>query len=410
MAPKEEPLNNPDLDFFYQLDNAPKFEDLSKESKSKIIGNPDNWDKLDTSKKTKKKKEKKVNVKPNLTKYFVEFKINVGGLRKECGLIIESASNKDLSTLAYQRMSKQFSNLRSLNCLKFKLYENEEEYINDLEQTSVKVETPKKTVETTEDNELLNLFNDTINSLPDEIKNKKCWRVIVTPGRRPRPRDKSKRGLITIKNSEEECIKFVKEQFAQDGITLKDKEIMTVETTIYNAIISERERFLNSDIAELNDFISYMKEAVMLLDLKNANDEDLKPKSFSENEKQKLAEETDKALEEIRNLEYKMSVNEDGFIEEIIPVPKTLIEQLNVNKFKEFLIRPIETAKSYPSTKVLSINMILALRTFLNMKDGVEKTLGKTTYKFITKVNVINVETNESYTAEVSKIDMSKLK
>lgn len=368
--------------FFTQLEEAPKFEDLPKETQKEIIGNPDDWDKINLEK-PKRERKKKVKQQPikvekaPLIKYFVEFKVNVKGTRKEVGYIIATDNEKNINKMTTLRALDEFVNFRTLNCLTYReLQEGDIEYVRDIvdaPRTSPEPILEETNIDTRED-----MINKIINNVPDKLKLMKFWKIVITPGRRPRPRDYDKFYVLEAADTSEEAKSIVKSKFMKDGYEVKDKNMILFPIQLEDVIKSNKFRsFLN----QLDDDDLKVFDIVDMLEHRNDEDD------------RELVSKTPIAKPDMDKFEtFSAEIDKEGFITKVYPNASNILEQNTLQNYTKFYITPINTSIKYKTVEVLAKNEYAATTNFIQAVFGYSKDERRNPayYKDIDRISVVN--------------------
>lgn len=160
------------------------------------------------------------------------------------------------------RSKRDFPGLRSLTFLKIRLAEeNDKEFVEEIEETkSVTTTKEEKPVNTDKDDlaEFIKSFAGVLDST-----NFKIYRVVFTPGRKPRKRDLSD-GMLIPAQSKQAALNVVKGELSTKGITdLKDK--------YFNVVSLSTQEVLNCK--EFKSFLANRKD----IDSKLLKIDDSKP-------------------------------------------------------------------------------------------------------------------------------------
>lgn len=373
--------------FFTQLEEAPKFEDLPKETQKEILGNPEDWDRIPNLEKpirTRKKKTKskpEVKEKPPKIKYFVEFKINVKGDRKEVGYIIETEDEKLITKLTTTRALNEYVNFRTLNCLSYRVWqEGDEEYSKDITETprtSSEVLSEESNIDNKEEDIRIKLLKN----MPNYIKNTKFWKIAVTPGRRPRQRDFEKYSVVEMANSAEEAKERVRKNLGLAGNELKDKNMAVIPISVEDLVMSDRFKTF------LDKFDKNELDGLSLSDILDLPDE---PKEKPNSEKERLTPTDEDTLSK-----YSAEIDKNGFITKVYPVIDNVLEQSVAQDYIKFYITPIRTSIMYRTTEVMAKDEYMATSSFINAVLGYLRDERRTTnlYKEVNRVSVVNSKT-----------------
>lgn len=202
------PRSQESQDLIEQLEIAPSVEDSSEkieEIEPEIINN-------------------------NEGKYFVEFKANIKGNRKQFGLIVETENKDDIPNIVSKKLKKEYTGVRTINCMSINNYEEtNKEYTTDIEPASTRITSSDLSEETNNTNqpeftdEELNSFIDVVYKVLDRIQ-KSIYKVVITPGRVPKLKDMKNFQFIIEKS--ESIIRYNIKEVARElgkGNVYKDK-------------------------------------------------------------------------------------------------------------------------------------------------------------------------------------------
>ena len=160
-------------------------------------------------------------------KYYCTFKLNVKGEKKELAYIIEADNIDETQKLAQLRTKKEFTGIRSFTCFKSRTAnEDDKEYIRNIEETS--------NVSITESNKITNIDKESLSQdelevqnmledLPEDLKNTQMWKVVYTPGKKPRKKDYDKHYFVVFGDTREEALAMAKVQLDDMNIKFKEK-------------------------------------------------------------------------------------------------------------------------------------------------------------------------------------------
>lgn len=179
-----------------------------------------------------KKKKIVAKIQTVLYKYFIEMTINTAGNRKEIGYIVEADSLDTAENLAKTRAVKEFANIRNIVKIKGKTLEFEEEYVKDLTEDLPEVTRINSEESSSTDNKITNPnVRDLLDNVSDDLKELTAWKVVFTPGRKPRKRDLDDFFVVLGASSETEARDQAKAKLAAKGIKAKDKWMNVIKTT-----------------------------------------------------------------------------------------------------------------------------------------------------------------------------------
>lgn len=190
----------------------------------------------------------------NKTKYLIEAIVNIKGQRKEIGYIIESDNIKKASTEFNKRLKKEYSGIRNITNKKITLAkEDSVEYDNiKIENIARDPEIKSEATEIKNNKIILDNVKELVrNDLNDININTKIWKVVITPGRRPRQRDFNSNYVYALGDTELDAKKFCCDRLGISLNELKDKWIKMYQCSINN-IIENDSKFIEFCAKEIN--------------------------------------------------------------------------------------------------------------------------------------------------------------
>lgn len=189
-----------------------------------------------------------------LNKYLVEAVVNVKGQRREIGYIIE-ANNIEKASLKFDKeLKKEYSGIRNITGKKISnAKENDIPYNRSKTENISREPTIKFGTSKNESNEII--LDDVKKLIKDDLINSKIptkiWKVVITPGRRPRQRDFNSNYVYALGDTELDAKKFCCDRLGISIDELKDKWIKMYQCTIDN-IIENDNRFIEFCAKEIN--------------------------------------------------------------------------------------------------------------------------------------------------------------
>ena len=282
-------------------------------------------------------------------KYFCTFKLNVKGDKKEIGYIIEAENIDKVNELALLRAKKEFTGIRSFTNRKVRTLEDtDKEFIidsvEDVKSNSKTLSTDTNKIiqqQLEKDSNLVNLeeFERFLNRIREE-GDTQIWKVVYTPGRKPRKRDQDSHYFIVVAKTLSEAKEEAKKIITDAGAPYKDK-------------------WANYSLVDANDILS--------------------SSLYKQYEKQRQNKDVSEAvhkIETIENIQDKLKSMRNSYHEQLQLFVKmsglnvsyddntgymTYIKPIGVNimtlgTFKEFIVIPkiTKVIKNLPPTKVLA--------------------------------------------------------
>lgn len=311
-------------------------------------------------------------LKPKI-KYFVEATINVKGQRKEVGYIIETDDEKKVYSEFNKALKKDFSGIRNITGKKYKEATDE-----DIPYDRVKIETISNS--STTNLEALNNSSDktTLDELKESIRSDldkisvnvpdNIWKVVITPGRRPRQRDFNSNYVYAIGNNEKEVKQFCCDRLGMSTNELKDKWIKMYPCSFDN-IIKNDSRFIDfcaKEIQSNND----IKESL----LKSVKDVE---EDFNEN-----CSTYGQLFNNFKNFNVNYDINHN-----IISVNLEGVSILDVQKLKKFKVR-LDDLPTFEMIDVDIHNVIAHLLSLFERESDLDK------YRNTKTIEIVDVSKN----------------
>lgn len=198
------------------------------------------------------------------------FTINSNGDRYEVGFNIKAPNDTLAIEYAKQRANKEFDKVRSI--VKFKLekvIEPKKEYKNLITESS-RMTLEDSTIDSniTNNNEDNN-FIDIIKDIPSILLDKEIFKVVFTPGRKPRKRDYDKTFFIVDASTVEQARKMAKSEVESLGVPYKDKWANFYQMKLKDFLKEIENNYDEDKKAKLKKMLLEMKE-----DIKDDKDKD----------------------------------------------------------------------------------------------------------------------------------------
>jgi len=311
---------------------------------------------------------------PKKSKYYATFRVNAKGIKYNVAYIVEELNEKKALSLVDKRAKKDFPGMRSLTFLKIRLSEdNDKEFIEEINDVKPIVSVPK---EKPKDNkEELDEFIKSFTGILDNT-NFKIYKVVFTPGRKPRKRDLND-GMLVPAKSKQAALDIVKGDLKNQGATeLKDK--------YFNVISLSTQEVLNSK--EFKSFLENRKT----IDPKLLKIEDSKPEL---SEKINMSEVT--PFGKFKNI----VVNMKGlFVESVNLVGVTIFDKAKVHKYKI-------TPKDLEPTIVEAFDIPSAIVTFILVKKQLSDN-GNKIYSNVDVISVLDIDTGESKMININDLPL----
>ena len=184
--------------------------------------------------------------------YFVDFKANIKGDRKKLGFIIQTDDETKIPDLVSKKLKTKYTGVRTINCVNYrKALSTDEEYIEDISSVT-RIASDKSSEDTNEINQQNNQIepdnheielDNWVEELFKALKalNRKCFKIICTPGRVPKLKDMSNYSYSFEQN--ESIILFKCRHLVEDlGLKFKDKWVKILPVS--------QEEFRNSPSVE----------------------------------------------------------------------------------------------------------------------------------------------------------------
>ena len=306
--------------------------------------------------------------------YLVEFTVNAGGDRKEVGYLMRGTTIEEAIENAKKRAKSEFTSVRSIvKVTARESQEKDKEYINDIiSNTTTHSETSLEETNITNSIENKSTVEKLVEHMSDEVKQKKVWRVVFTPGRKPRKRDHDTNFFVVEADSLNEAKSEAKRQIEELGVKFKDKWSIILPDTVEN--ISKAKIFKKIDEQEEKD----MEPKPIIaesptLDLnmgKNFDGDAINADLFRNFDK------------------VGVEVDDDGYIRRIHMAGLTIFDQ---EKVKTYMLKPIDPKNKYPQIKVETMSAANAMTLF---KFVLHSTEGKLDYNDCTEISIIDQDGN----------------
>ena len=248
---------------------------------------------------------------------------------------------------AKKRAKQEFPSVRSIVKVICKESKKEDkEYINDLSEST---RTTSETI-SEETNKVNHIENKTfaeqlVDKMSDEIKQKKVWRVVFTPGRKPRKRDYDTNFFVVEANSINEAREEAKRQLAELDVKFKDKWSLIVPDTIEN--VAKSKAFKNF---EENNHERAQQAQIEVIEPVFTP---VVGKSFD-------ASNIDKNL--FKNFKQ-VGIKTDGK-KHIIEIYMNGVNIFDRQNFKTYYLKPTDTKNKYPQIKVETVSAANAITLF----------------------------------------------
>lgn len=296
----------------------------------------------ESTKKKPSKKEKLEEVKDKVIKnkkikYFIEANVNIKGQRKKIGRIIK-AINEDKALLEYDKtVKKEYSGVRNITNKNIRLStESDIEYSTTLlEETEevIKNNTISKTIvkEQEKVEEDLDDLDDTdlFEAAKHLDKTIKAWKIVYTPGRKPRKRDLDDY-IYALGNSLEDAKHFIANRIEIDVNMIKDKWMIASPIQISD-IIKEDKRFRQ-----------FLKDNINLLGIEHKT---ISGKEFVDNHS-----EVEKCLQ-FEGLDISFRDDNSNYIEKVNLKGVSIFQK---EKLKWFIAKPDNT----PAFRIQSTDIV----------------------------------------------------
>lgn len=381
MAPRSQESQN----FFTQLETAPKFEDLPTDTKKEILGNPDDWSKIEKPKKEKKIKQPPVKIE--MKTWFATFKINVKGDRKEVGYLLKAHTESKAAEQANIRAKREFSGLRSMTHLNVRLAtEEDKEYLNDIVEEKKQVvvtETPAPESENTSKA----IIDKLLDGVSEDLKNKSIWRVVFTPGRKPRKRDHDKSFFVVHADSLEEAKAEAKRQVQDElGLPYKDKWTNIFQDTLENILNSK-------------SFKEYAGEVKDLMDKKDILGDTVNIHKIQLPTPPEVEEDEEKDGPFLKGTGIEVAFTDNKYIKAVKPGGLNIFEMQNLKTYK---VNPVSPSREYPTVDVLAPSPANALLFFSYAVRVYDRPYPL--YKDLKSVGIINPDTGKYVAVEAEII------
>lgn len=385
MAPRSQESQN----FFTQLETAPKFEDLPTDTKKEILGNPDDWSKIEKPKVERPKKEKKIKPQPvkiEMKDWFVTFKVNVKGDKKEVGYLIKAHTESKALDQANIRAKREFSGLRSMTYCRVRLAtEEDKEYLNDIIEEAKKVVVPETPVEEPKDDSQA-IIDKLLDGVSEELRSKSIWRVVFTPGRKPRKRDHDKSFFVVHADSLEEAKAEAKRQVQDElGLPYKDKWANIFQDSLDNILNSK-------------SFKEYAGEVKDLMDKKDILGDNINIHKIQLPTPPEVEEDEEKDGPFLKGTGIEVAFTDNKYIKAVKPGGLNIFEMQNLKTYK---INPVSPNREYPTVEVLAPSPANALLFFSYAVRVYDRPYPL--YKDLKSMGIINPDTGR-YTAVEAEI------
>ena len=190
-------------------------------------------------------------LKESIKKYFVTFRINVKGDRKDVGFVLEDTSEDSALEKARLKVKRDFSGVRSITFANVRVAtKDDKDFVNPvIEDKSISVEKDEKPKEVSPLEKLFNTLDG----------NEIVYKVVFTPGRKPRLRDYDKSFIMLEADSLEDAKKKAEFTFNSMGLEYKSSWCVILEGTldsfrpsIENRIKSFKDEDI--DLSSITDF------------------------------------------------------------------------------------------------------------------------------------------------------------
>ena len=295
---KDFPFN----DFSYYVTVTEKGDKKNGTKQSKI-------DKLRTSYSTFLKAQE---LKESIKKYFVTFRINVKGERKDVGVIISDTDEESALENAKIKIKRDFSGIRSFTFPNVRIAtKNDKNFVKPVVENIPKSDKSSNDI----DLEKVDTFSlDKLYSSLDE--NEPVYKVIYTPGRKPRLRDYDKSFILVQADDLNNAWEKAESIFDSMGLGFKKSWCVILEGTLksFKSSIEKKLKEIKEesgfDINSLEDFV---------------------PKSFNEPVVPKIKE------ERISVEGVTASYNDDFVIGSVHPEGVSFVDSLKLNKYEMVL-------------------------------------------------------------------------
>lgn len=289
----------PFTDFSYYVTVAEKGDKKNGTKQSKI-------DKLRNSYSTFLKAQE---LKESIKKYFVTFRVNIKGERKDVGVVISDVDEESALENAKIKIKRDFSGIRSFTFPNVRIATK-----NDKNFMEPVVENIPKSDATSVPTEKETFSLDKLyNSLKDD---EKVYKVIFTPGRKPRMRDYDKSFILIQADDLDSAWEKAESIFDSMGLGFKKSWCVILEGTLksFKSSIEKKLKEIKEesgfDINSLEDFV---------------------PKSFNEPVVPKIKE------ERISMEGVTASYNDDFVINSVHPEGVSFVDSLKLNKYEMVL-------------------------------------------------------------------------
>lgn len=331
--------------------------------------------------KTKKKKEIKVIERPTLYKYTLSGNVKNSEGRFRFTDIVEAQDVETATSIFKQRAKKEFSGFRTINKIECNTYkEGDEKSINKIEEIVsplvTKTEVDEDDLNSTQKN-LIKDFKDIVGENGGDVP---CFKIIYTPGRKPRKRDYDKNFIMV------------------DSDTLSDAKIRA-KNIVEGMGLPWKEKWAVFIKGTLNDF----KESIIkrIRDCKYDED-DFCGFNFSETNLPNIVTVESKKINKNKNLKgYSVTFSDDHYIEELNPDGLTIVDLV---KLKWFTVELGNNDKFLPAIRVPSESPESASASALYIIHEYEY---KSLYSGCTCLRVTDENSKKTVKIEIS--DITKL-
>lgn len=295
--------------------------------------------------------------KPCLTAYFCTCKINTKGVRKEVGFIIQAINETEALSVFNLRLKKEFSGIRNITFSRIRLMnEDDKEYVNDIEVVTKIVSDESKTESNKDTNNEQNETskNDLVSSflaeLPEHLRNKNIYRVVFTPGRKPRKRDYDKNFFIVMADTLTEAKTEARAEIESMGLPFKEKFALFQKDTVEEIAKSTRfKKFLDRQKNKSNSTSEDLttNKPLKLQNLNTLND-DYDGGLYTSNSGYKV--ETDEVTGQITSITLTgVNIFDQGNFKKYIITPSNSIKKYN----------PIEISAISPSNALIAVSKVI---------------------------------------------------
>lgn len=259
--------------------------------------------------------------------------------------------------------------------------ENDKEYVNDIEVVAKVVSDESKSESNKDTNNEQNktskddLVSSFSTELPEHLRNKNIYRVVFTPGRKPRKRDYDKNFFIVIADTLAEAKIEAKTKVESMGLPFKEKFALFQKDTI--------EEITKSD--KFKDFLSRQKNKP------NNTSEDLTTdKLLNLQDLNTLDDDYDGGLY-TGNSGYKLETDEDTG--QIVSITLTGVNIIDQGNFKKYIITPNNSVKEYSSIEISAISPSNALIALFKIITSVK--VFEQIYALVESFTIQDVETKK---------------